>query len=366
MTSLSDGKSGPKCVNSRLKRELTAKLRGPNGEGFIGAAIVVWFLVVGALHPSFFSLGTLFNVLDASDEPALLALGFLLILIAGGIDVSFDAVAIFAGYSVAALVAEHGLSGNVELAFFLACVIGLGLGAVNALIVVGLRLPTLIATLGTRALFAGCLLGIIGYDTINSIPGAIGSMGVSNLVVASVRGQSVGLQTAVIPVVVAALIVAVVLRSTVLGRNVYVLGAGDEASRRSGLPVRRTRMILFCAAGVLDGAAGMVHVSLGGVANPTDMVGNELTVIAAVVLGGASIFGGSGSVTGTMLGVFFIELITYSLIILGISSAWDDFAIGFALLGGILLQLSGSHATALGLAAGRRLRLRTVVSRLAR
>lgn len=320
-------------------------LRGRNNEGITALTIVVLVLIVGALTPGFWSLATVFNVLRNSYEPLLFALGVLLILLMGGIDVSFDAIGIFAAYSTAVLTADGRLAGDLGLMFVVSTLIGLGLGAVNALIVSLGKLSVLIVTLGTRGIFLGLMLTLVGSAYVTNLPKTLQSFDVDYLLrTHTATGQVAGLQMLVVPVAVLCLLVAFGLRFTVTGRGIYAIGGSEEAARRAGFSVGTIKAVVFCCAGGLAGAAGMVHVSLIGYANPQDIVGNELIVIAAVVLGGASIFGGRGSVGGTILGVLLIELIQYCLIILGVPSSWDDVAIGVLLLVGIVLQVGRSPA----------------------
>ncbi|MGH7190391.1 MAG: ABC transporter permease, partial [Acetobacteraceae bacterium] len=317
-----------------------AHLRGRNNEGIIGLTIIILVLVVGSLNPGFWSLATVFNVLRNSYEALLFALGVLLILLMGGIDVSFDAIGIFAAYATAVLTAHGHLPGDLWLMFAVSTLIGLGLGAINALIVSLGRLSVLIVTLGTRGIFVGAMLTLVGSAYVNNLPKALQTFDIDYLVrTHTATGQVAGLHMLVVPVGIACLLIAFGLRFTVIGRGIYAIGGSEEAARRAGFAVGTIKTIVFCCAGALAGAAGMVHVSLIGYANPQDIVGNELIVIAAVVLGGASIFGGRGSVGATVLGVLLIELIQYCLIILGVESSWDEVAIGALLLVGIVLQV---------------------------
>jgi simple sugar transport system permease protein len=317
------------------------RARGRNNEGVVGLAIIILVLVVGSIDHSFWSAATVFNLFRNSYEPLVFALGVFLVLLIGGIDVSFDAIGIFAGYSVAILIGQGHLGGGLWVYFLVAAGIGLMLGAFNALVVATFRLPVLIVTLGTRGIFVGVLLTAIGSAYVNNLPPSIQSFGSSYLVtVRTPSGQVAGLQTLVIPVALLCVLVAIVLRYTVLGRGVYAVGGGEETARRAGFSVGTIKTVVFCVAGLLAGFAGMIHVSLIGFADPQDLVGNELIVIAAVVFGGASIFGGRGSVGGTVLGVLLLELIQYALITLKIPSSWDNVAIGGLLLAGMILQVA--------------------------
>lgn len=316
-----------------------SRLRGRNNEGLVAATMALVAVVVGSVDSRFWSLATVFNVLHGSFEPLVFSLGFLVVLLAGGIDVSFDAIGIFAGYTLSLSAGRPWLAHHVFPAFVVAAAIGLGLGIVNAAATAILRLPVLIVTLGTRGIFTGILLSVIGSTYVSVLPGALGAFPNMDLVRAPAGGgQSVGLHVLVIPLALLCLGLALFLRQTLLGRGIYAVGGDLEAARRAGFPVRWIQGFVLCLAGTFAGLAGMIHVALIGYGNPFDLVGSELNVIAAVVLGGASIFGGKGSVFGTVLGVLFVSLINYALILLGIPSTWQQVAIGILLVLGILAQ----------------------------
>jgi simple sugar transport system permease protein len=318
---------------------------GSNGEGLVAAAIVLVWLFVGAVHSDFWSFVTIFNVIDNSLETLLFALGFLLILLTGGMNMSFDAVGIFAGYSVA-LMASHGVfNGNVVVAVTLGLGIGLCLGAINALLVAVLKLPVLIVTLGTRAIYAGALLSWVGSALVPRMPGWLGGINSWSMVYASAKGGGAGLNWFVIPVIAICVAVSIFLTRTVLGRSLYAMGGSVEGARRVGFPLTWAVTLAFLIGGALAGLGGIIHVGMISSADPTDLVGNELTVVAAVVIGGASIFGGRGSVLGTVLGVLLIELINFALIALGVPTAWDNVALGALILIVVSLQLVGRHSS---------------------
>jgi simple sugar transport system permease protein len=124
---------------------------------------------------------------------------------------------------------------------------------------------------------------------------------------------------------------------------VYALGGGVESTRRLGISVKRTQAKIYMLVGGLSGLAGILYVSLQRKANPYDLAGSELDVIAAVVLGGASIMGGYGTVFGTVLGVLFINMIKNNLVLLGVSSSWQRAAVGVLLIIGITIQAIGEN-----------------------
>ncbi|KAE8765940.1 ABC transporter permease [Georgenia thermotolerans] len=335
-TSASSLEAAPGPAGAR--RFPVSRLRGPNNEGVLALVIVVLALVVGFVTPSFWSAGTLVNLAGSSISTLVFALGVLLVLLSGGIDVSFLAIGAFAAYTTVQAVATSGLgSASVVIPFLIAAGIGLLLGLLNAAAIVGLKIPTLIATLGTQGIVRGVLITYIGSRVISELPAATASLSTSYLLVAEGPTRT-PLSVLFVPVVVIAALVAALLRSTVFGRGVYAIGGHAEFARRAGFPVMRIQVGVYMLAGVLAGLGGMVHVILVREANPFTLVGGELDVIAAVVLGGASIFGGRGSVLGTVLGVVLISLINNSLLLLGVPSFWQRAAVGLMLLIGVSAQ----------------------------
>jgi simple sugar transport system permease protein len=146
--------------------------------------------------------------------------------------------------------------------------------------------------------------------------------------------------------VILALGLAWVLRSTMFGRSIYAIGGDAEAARRAGIRVVRTQMAVYVIAGTMAAVGGMIYVIMGRSASPQILVGSELDIIAAVVLGGASIFGGRGSVLGTALGVLLVQVIYNSLILAGVPSAWQRTAVGVLLIVGVGIQAVSSRRAA--------------------
>jgi simple sugar transport system permease protein len=334
----------------RLRSLPWRRLRGSNNEGALVLFIVGLSVAVGISTPAFWSLSMLLNVLTNSMINVVFAMGVLIVIISGGIDVSFMAIGIFAGYSVIVLTNATGVGADhAVVGFAIACGIGLGLGALNAIAVAGLRIPTLIATLGTRGIVTGAMLVWIGSKVVPNYPPGLNGLSTNYLVTAHGASGDTRLNAMIVPAVVICVLVGLLLRFTMIGRSIYAIGGDEESARRAGIPVGAMKVFIYLLVGVLAGFAGMMHVTQVRLANPYELVGGELDVIAAVVLGGASIFGGSGSVIGTALGVILISLVQNSLILLGVPSAWQRLAVG-------LLLLLGISAQALSAAVARRRR----------
>jgi simple sugar transport system permease protein len=303
-------------------------------------AILVFSILIGSRSPEFFTLANLFDILRSSFVQLLFALGVLIVIISGGIDVSFPIVGIFAGYTAVIIMQNFELNENsLLIPILLSIVIGVLLGGINALAIAGFGIPTLIATLGTAGIFKGVMLSFIGASFISNIPIGLDKFSTSDLIkFESDAGTLVRLHVLVIPIAIITVLISLMLTRTLFGRSIYALGGGVEPTRRLGISVKRTQTKIYMLAGGLSGLAGILYISLQRKANPYDLAGSELDVIAAVVLGGASIMGGYGTVFGTVLGVLFINMIKNNLVLLGVSSSWQRAAVGVLLIIGITIQ----------------------------
>ena len=303
-------------------------------------AIIVLSSIIGIKSPSFFSIASIFDIFRSSIVQLIFALGVLIVIVSGGIDISFPTIGIFSGYTAVVLMQRLELNPNSLIVPLVASVIiGVALGAVNALVIAGFGIPTLIATLGTAGIFRGCMLSFVGITFISEIPVGLDNFATADLIrIESPTAPLARLHILIIPITLLTIGISFLLRRTMFGRSVYALGGGSESARRLGISTRRVQAKIYMLVGGLSGFAGILFVSLQRKASPYDLAGSELDVIAAVVLGGASIMGGYGTVFGTVLGVLLINLIKGNLILLGVSSSWQRAAVGVLLLIGITVQ----------------------------
>lgn len=313
------------------------RLLGRN-ETYLFLVVIVFSAIITIVNPAFLTVENIFDLLRNSSGTAILAVGFFVVLLSGGIDISFPAVAIVGQYiAVNALIALQ--VDNIFFAFGIACLIGLAFGAVNAFFITVFKIPTLIVTLATSNLFHGAMLAFVGTKAVNigQLPNAFKSFSLLNILhLHRADGSIYGLSVFFVLLVVVVLITWFILRWTLLGRVIYAMGGDVEAVRRAGIRIGNVQFFIYCYAGLLAAVMGIIHVSLIRYSNPTYIVDSELLhVIAAVVLGGASIMGGSGTLTGTLLGVAMISILEKNLVLLGISSYWQQFFVGLVLVIGV-------------------------------
>jgi len=309
-------------------------------EVIVLVALVLLIAVVGVANLAFFSVFNVFSLLKNSTVIGLFAIGFFLVLVVGGLDVSFAAIGVVAMYATVKI----ALALFPEAPFVLLCVIAAGIGAllglINGLLVTQLRAPSLIVTLGTLSLFRGFLLVFIGTDSIRQVPSSMTDFARTNILsMTAENGARVGLHISVAIFVAAVILVFLFLRYTTLGRSLYAVGGNPVAARRMGINVAAVETLAYVLAGVLAGIGGFMSGAMIRLANPQTLVGSELDVIAAAVLGGAAITGGRGSVIGVFLGVVLIVVTNNSLIVLGVPATWQKVAIGALLLIAIGLPL---------------------------
>lgn len=319
-------------------RKTLRKLQGRNNEGTLLLVLLAIVIGMSLLNPVFFTANTAFAVLRSATVPMILALSVLLVIISGGIDVSFPVVAIASAYTTVTILLATGTDVPMVVVFAIAAAIGAILGLVNGFVIAKFRLPTLIVTLGTQGVFFGALLTYVGAKYFPELPPTMAALSTVNILDFTTAHGRANLHVLVLLAIVATLLVWAVLKWTMFGRSLYAIGDDYEGAHRAGFRVVRTQILTYVLVGVIASMAGVAHITMSRAANPQDLVGGELDIIAAVVLGGASIFGGRGSVGGTVLGVLLIQVINNSLLLVGVPSAWLRAAVGILLIVGVGIQ----------------------------
>lgn len=309
-------------------RSIFSKKNLTKNEMFVVYIIIALSVVISLANSAFLSLSTVFGTSRSMLITMIFALCEMAIIVSGGIDVSFPAIASFSLYfTVTAMNKAH--IDNLIFAFVLAGVLGLLWGTINAVLIGKFKIPALIATLGTSSVANGATLVYSQGIEISNIPSSLDAVSQKFLfsVTNSMGGKS-SLTVLVILPIVLCFFVHWVLKHTMLGRKIYAIGGDANAARITGINVVRTQFIVYMAAGLLTGIAGITNVILMRNANPSNLMGAEMMVIAAVVIGGTRITGGHGTVVGTVLGVLLITLVFNNLIMLGVPNYWQSFAVG--------------------------------------
>jgi simple sugar transport system permease protein len=312
-----------------------------NPEWFTAALIVLTCAIVGGINPRFFQWATLFDMLHSATTMSLFALGTLVVLASGGIDVSFTAIGALTMYALTKAVFAWWPDAPFALILVAGAAGGVVLGVINGLLVHRLKAPSLIVTIGTLYLYRGILLTFVGTTFFMNIPHSMDRFGKLPLFsYQTADGLHAVLPVSVIALFAAALLTWWLLNRTMMGRAVYAMGGSLAIAERLGYNLRAIHLFVFGYTGMLAGVAGILHVANNRLANPFDLVGGELDVIAAVILGGARITGGSGTVIGTLFGVVLVTMINNVLILIGIPSTWQKVIIGaFILIAGTLFAL---------------------------
>ncbi|WP_312077992.1 autoinducer 2 ABC transporter permease LsrC [Leclercia sp.] len=289
-------------------------------------AILALFVVLVALNPAYLSLQTLGMIFASSQILILLALGAGLVMLTRNIDVSVGSIVGLCAIAVGVAL-NNGYGLPVAILFALA--IGALAGAFNGLLVVGLRIPAIVATLGTLGLWRGVMLLWTGGKWIEGLPVSLKALS---------EPVALGISPLGMVVLAIASLGAWILSRTAFGRDFYAVGDNLAAACQLGVAVNRTRMAAFTLNGVLAACAGIVFAAqIGFVPNQTGS-GLEMKAIAACVLGGISLLGGTGTLIGALLGAFFLTQIDTVLVLFRLPAWWNDFIAGLVLLGVLVLD----------------------------
>jgi len=294
-------------------------------EFFLALIIVVIAIGFTLLNPRFATLSNLMDLIKSYSFLGILSVGVLVVLLSGGIDISFTAIAQVAEYVSVSWLLAYG--GNLGTAFLIACCTGTLLGIFNGLLIHFIRIPPIITTIGTLNLYYGVLYVITQGRLIYQVPEFYRALSGATL-----PGNFPVLGVLWIGMVI---LTAWILKYTVLGRSIFALGGSQIGAIRVGFDIFKTRLFVYAFMGFISGFAAVIHTALVQSVIPNSIVGRELDVIAAVVLGGANIMGGSGSLLGTSLGVALLAMLGNGLTLIGMSSYWNNVMVGLVLLVGV-------------------------------
>lgn len=298
-----------------------------SSEGVLIIITVIVVLVLSAGNTRFLTLDNILDQIRLITEIGLMAIPMTYIIITGGIDLSVGSV--FAMSAIIMGFAWQDLKLPLELGLFLCLLVGLIAGFINGWFIVRVGVPPLIMTLATLALYRGIALGISQARSARGFPDWFFQIG---------QGDFLGAPSQVWVLIILAIIAAIILARTPFGRSLYAMGNNELGARFSGIPVGRYKIMIYAFSGVMAALAGYIFTSRISTTRADMGTGIELDVIAAVVLGGTSIFGGSGSILGTMIGAILIQLLQNGLLLSGIKTDATQIVIGFVLILAILIN----------------------------
>jgi ribose transport system permease protein len=296
-------------------------------EAGILAIFIVSCIILSVASPYFLTVSNLMTVIRQFSMTAIISVGMTMVIITGGIDLSVGSIVALAG-CVSAWLLVGGYP--IPIAMLVGCVLGLGLGLINGLLVVGVGLPPFIATLGTMGIARGLALVITRGYPIQPLPEAFLFWAQGYLWVIPV------------PVVIMAIIMLlghIFLSQTATGRYVYCIGSNPIAARLSGIKVGRILLFAYALSGLVSGVAALILISRLSSAQADNGTGWELDVIAATVIGGTSLAGGEGSVFGSLIGAAMMGMIRNALVLLRVSVYWQTVVIGLVIVAAVSLDV---------------------------
>jgi rhamnose transport system permease protein len=292
--------------------------------------ILLLIAVVAVNTSSFFTVDNFRNILLNISILVIVALGQMMVIITRGIDLSVSAVIGLVAMMVSfTVVAFPDLS--PALAILLGMLLGAVLGSFNGIIITAGKVPPIIATLGTLSIYRGMVFLYSGGTWINSFEMPSGYRALA-------KAAPLGVPNIILFAVVVILIVYIFLNYTRPGRDIYTVGSNPEAANLAGIPVQRTLFMVYVISGLLAGLAAVLWASRFESAQTNTALGFELQTVAAAVVGGVNIFGGSGTVIGVVLGAFLLGTIENALILVRISPFWQLAAQGLLILIAVIVD----------------------------
>jgi rhamnose transport system permease protein len=316
-----------------VKMQKTSRFRAYSlRELGILAMILLIYFIVCFIQPRFFSFNAIINILLFFPFLLIVALGEMMQIISRNIDVSVGSILAFSGY-VVGMIFTKNKDFPIIAAFLVAILFGGFLGLINGAIVTRFKIPSVIVTLGTMNFYRGMIFILGGKQIDNSlIPRAL-------IRLSQPRASVIGVPYSVLIAIGVAILVAVFLKMTRKGREIYAAGCNPEAAKLRGINVDMITIMVFVLAGALSGLAGMIFISRIGYLDPGAAgKGLEFTAIAAVVIGGTSMNGGVGTALGTIFGCLLLGVINNAISITGISAYWQTAIYGIIIIVAVIMD----------------------------
>ena len=315
------------------------RLRSHVAEEIMLVILVMMCLVLSLFEPAFLSPLNLLNVLRIVSITGIIAFGMTMVIISAEIDLSVGSAAAFCGCLLAVVIDRCddlgvGPALGVPVAIAATLAAGFGIGAFTGLMRAKFTVPTFITTLALLTGLRGAALLITGGFPVTSLPPWLTFLG---------GGNVLGVPFPTIVFVLVFLVVHFLMNFTVFGRSIYAVGGNAEAARLSGISVVRVRILVMAITGLLSAVAGILLAAKIGSGTPTVAAGLELDVIAAVIIGGTSLFGGEGRVWGTLVGLVFIGVIVNGMTLLDVQADMQYVVRGALILVAVLINQATIH-----------------------
>lgn len=287
---------------------------------------IVFIIFIQFINPVFLSFNNIINILRSTGFTLITAIGMTFVLIAGGLDLSVGSVVGLGGV-ITAMAIKAGVP--IVISILLGLAAGMVIGIINGLVIVRFKIPPLIMTLGMLYMARGMVYILTKGVPVYPLPVSFQSVEQSSFF---------GIPTIVIISLTLSVIAHIMLTRTTFGREVYAVGGNREAARLSGINANRIDVMVYTITGILAAATGILMASRLASAQAGAGTGFELTVIAAVIIGGTSTFGGSGTLLGTVIGALFMNILSNSMTLMKVSVYWQNFVIGAILVLAVILD----------------------------
>ncbi|MEG2017823.1 MAG: ribose ABC transporter permease [Clostridium sp.] len=288
--------------------------------------LVLLCAVITMVTPNFLTVSNITNIFTQVSVNAIIAVGMTFVILTGGIDLSVGSTLAISGALAASIVKS---TGSIPLAIIAAGIVGILIGLINGLLISRGKLQAFIATLATMTIFRGATLVFTNGTPISKLPEAFVNIG---------NGKIGFMPIPVIITIVVALAGIYVLSQTRLGRYLYAVGGNEDSARLSGINTNKIKTLAYVISGFAASIAGVIITSRIGSASPNAGTGFELDAIAAVVIGGTSLAGGEGKVTGTIIGALIIGVLNNGLNLMNVSPFYQSIVKGLVILLAVLLD----------------------------
>jgi simple sugar transport system permease protein len=298
-------------------------------EAWLLGVIVVIGALLAAIAPGFLTVGNFVDLLETYSVQGILALGLFVVLVSGGIDISFMATASVAQYLAAFLAARWHWPGILCIPIGLAT--GIALGCINATLIYFVRVTSIIATIATMSVYFALLM----YTTEGKLISDVPDWWSNRIVFAqwhNADGDLVRITLPIVALAVAAVLTWLMMTRSNAGRQIYAMGGNPESARRIGIRIGRLHYLVYGFLGFMAAFGGLLQAHRVGEAVPNALYGQELAVLSAAVLGGASLNGGLGSVPGVLCGIVLLAILQNGLNLMGVSPYFFQIVIGLVIL----------------------------------